>query len=630
MTSPIEVRREITQALARGDARQVVRIVQDTAKRDRTPGCWRAIHRALRGKEGAIDGLFVELASLQIAIAASFTADNLAPYLDVVCLLAGINANIHVLPYNQFQMEFRNPTSKMHQFNPQVTVFLAELADLIGYVGPFEDKKAFDVAVKQAVRAVVDVATAFQSHAKGHLLVHNFVMPLSASDNPLGHPGLGSVSFYRTVNAALPGSVGEMPGVFVVDLDHLASRLGSETAVNRRMRYLARMPLSEALAQELAQVHAVHFRALCGKIRKCLVLDLDDVLWGGVVGEDGVTDVAIGDEPPGNVYRDIQRAVRRLYERGVILAIASKNNPGDALAVFADRKEMILRRDDFAAIEIGWGDKASALRRIAKHLDIGLDALVFLDDSPQERLLVQTELPEVEVIPFPQDICALPDVLLSCGLFDAFHITDEDRRRGQMYAERKQRYDARADATDVTSFLESLAVVAEVLPAGHGDIPRIAQLTQRTNQFNLTTRRYSESAIASMLGNPAWLVLTLTVRDRFGDEGVVGVSLTCVEGDRAHVDSFLMSCRVLGRGLEQAFLAATLMYVSLAGATRVSSEYVPSPKNAQAKAFYASHGFREIGREAGAITYELLTTSSRPKVPHWIQLRSAANNSVAS
>lgn len=624
MSAQLTIRNEIRQAFKEGNAAKALQLALDAARKDSSSESWRLIQRTLRGAEGAVDRLFEQRVTLRIAIAASFTAQNLAPYLDVVCLLSGINAKIHVLPYNQFQVEFRNPNSELHQFNPQVTLFLCELPELIGELDTFPNREAFEQGVNGAVEAVANVARVYRSYGKGHLLVHNFIPPSAAPGGVLGNNGLGVVDFHRRVNAALPAALSEVGETFVVDLEHLAARLGTDTAINQRMKYLARMPLSENLAQELARLLAVHFRAFCGKTRKCLVLDLDNVMWGGIVGEDGVNGVAIGDDPPGNVYRDIQLAARRLYERGVILAIASKNNPADALAVFDERKEMILRRENFAAIEIGWGDKASAIRRIAKNLDIGLDALVFLDDSPQERLLVQTEVPEVEVLPFPEDISTLPNQLLRCGWFDGFHITEEDRRRGEMYAERRQRNEAKADASDLTAFLESLSLVVEIARAGQADIPRVAQLTQRTNQFNVTTRRYTEAEIGAMIEDPAWFVLTLSVRDRFGDEGVVGVSLTQVTGGQARIDTFLMSCRVLGRGIEQAFLAETLRFAFQAGAANIVSEYVPTKKNDQIKNFYASHGFVETSRETGAVKYELAPGNSGPTAPHWIQLRSGA------
>jgi FkbH-like protein len=624
LSTGLNIRNEIRQAFMEGNAAKALQIAQAAARNDVSSESWRLIQRTVRSAEGALDALFEQHVTLRIAIAASFTVQNLSPYLDVVCLLSGINAKIHVVPYNQFQVEFRNPNSELHQFNPQVTLFLCELPELIGDLDAFQNREAFEESVNDAVGAVADVARVYRIYGKGHFLVHNFIPPSAAPGSVLVNSGLGVMDFHRRVNAALPGTLSEIGETFVVDLDHLAARLGMDAAINHRMKYLARMPLSEGLAQELARRLAVHFRAFCGKTRKCLVMDLDNVMWGGIVGEDGVNGVAIGDDPPGNVYRDIQLAALRLYERGVILAIASKNNSADALAVFDERKEMVLRRENFAAIEIDWGDKASAMRRIAKSLDIGLDSLVFLDDSPTERLLVQTETPEVEVLPFPQDISTLPNQLLRCGWFDSFHITEEDRRRGEMYAERRQRRDAQAEAGDLTSFLESLNLVVEIARAERADIPRVAQLTQRTNQFNLTTRRYTEAEIGMMIEDPTWLVLTLSVRDRFGDEGVVGVSLTRVKGVQADIDTFLMSCRVLGRGIEQAFLAEASRFALQAGATKITSEYIPTKKNEQVKGFYASHGFVETSQVSGVVKYELTPGSSGPVVPQWIQLRSGA------
>lgn len=621
----IALRTQIHSLLAAGDADGALRTALAAAQENTAPECWRAVHSILHRAADALAQVQRPEAEVRIALAGSMTLDNLVPHLSVACRLAGLDPKIHVCPFGQFQLDLRNPASSLFGFDPHVTILVAELAAVSPALPPFESTPSAEEACTQALEEMRQLMAAHRRSATGHLLVHTFITPASSSlgifESTLA---IGVADFHRQLNAGLSRLARETEGVYLVDLDHLVAGLGREAAINRRMQYLARMPVSERLAQQLAHRYVAHVRAMRGQQRKCLVVDLDNTLWGGILGEDGLTGLKLGDDPPGNVYRDIQLAIRHLYDRGVILAIASKNNPDDVAAVFTQRREMILGREHFAAMEIGWHDKATSLRRIAQSLDIGLDSLVFLDDSPQERHLVGTQLPEVLVLPFPGDVSLLPDQLLTSGCFDTLTLTRDDRHRGQMYAQRLQRQEAQSATANLDEFLHSLGIRLGVRRAERADVARVAQLTQRTNQFNLTTTRYTEEQIASFVQDPAWEVLLASVSDRFGEEGTIGVAIVHSTEAAHRIDTFLMSCRVLGRGIEQALLGNVVQICRQRGPNAIHGWYLPTRKNAQVKDFYAKFGFRAGTHDGEAIEWVLDTHSTGPSFPAWIHIEEPA------
>jgi FkbH-like protein len=357
-------------------------------------------------------------------------------------------------------------------------------------------------------------------------------------------------------------------------------------------------------------------RAARGKARKCLVLDCDNTLWGGIVGEDGMASLQISPDYPGSIYREFQLYVLSLHDRGVILALCSKNNEADVWDVFRKRPEMILQEQHISAAQINWNDKVSNLRRIAEDLNIGLDSLVLVDDSEFEIQMVRELLPEVATILVPpKNASEARDILARCGYFDSLVVSAEDRKRGQMYRVETQRRRLRSASVDLSSYLASLEISVRIEPVGELSLPRAFQLTQRTNQFNLTSHRYSMGDLSAFHKSTDHDVMILRVTDRFGDYGVVGVAILRHKQATTEIDSFLMSCRVMGRGVEQAFLAACLDIAHRRASHVVYGRYIKSAKNGLAEEFLDNSGFELTSEHDGERRYARDMIQPIPKLP---------------
>lgn len=456
-----------------------------------------------------------------------------------------------------------------------------------------------------------ELATLFRLLAErthATVAVHTFLPPLWAEQGLLlDRGGRDLHSQVDVVNRYVVEMVRELAPRFVlVDLERLLRRLGADAALDSRGRYLwrapFRRPLLDAWAHQLSRVVA----ALKGRAKKVLVLDCDNTLWGGVIGEDGLEGIALDpNQYPGRAYVDFQANVLHLAERGVLLALCSKNNEADVFQVLEQHPHCLLKRSHLSGWRVNWQDKASNIAELAEELNLGLDALVFVDDNQVECDLVAKMLPAVTTLQVPKKLPDLPPLLLASGLFDTLHVTNEDRARATLYQGEAQRKSERGAFADLDEYLASLRTVAEIHRARPGELARVAQLTQKTNQFNLTTRRYSEPEIGALAGADNAAVYSMTVHDRFGTLGLVGVLIARVEGTSARVDTFLISCRALGRRLEEVMAEFCLADLAAGRALRCwCAEYLPTAKNAQAADFWARRGFVETSRDASGIRYE--------------------------
>jgi FkbH-like protein len=329
------------------------------------------------------------------------------------------------------------------------------------------------------------------------------------------------------------------------------------------------------------------------------VLDLDHTLWGGVLGEDGPRGVTLGEEYPGNVYKEFQRTLLSYRDRGILLAIASKNIEADVLEVLEHHPDMVLRPEHFAARQIHWQDKATSLAAIARELRIGTDALAFFDDSAVEREWVRSRMPEVCVVEVPRDPLGYAAALEASGAFDSIALTREDRSRANEYRAAKDRQAPSGDLVSVEEFLRSLAMRIQIGSIDAKSVARVVQLILKTNQFNLTGRRRTQPEVERMIRNGA-IALWARLADRHGDSGLIGVALAQRESLEAFaLDTFLISCRALGRKVETALLAAVARLAVARGASWLMGTFIPTPKNAPAATFFPDHGFEPVAGESG-------------------------------
>jgi FkbH-like protein len=565
-------------------------------------------------------------AGVRVAILGSSTLDHVRGYLEIACRLAGLAPQFYVGPFDQYAQDILDPASALYAFAPDVIVLAIHGRTLFAplYDTLFDlDVDARHSQIADAVEHVTSLLAQLTVRSGALVLLHTFATP---QHSPLGtldyRDPLGQTQVFHILNDTLAAVVRErFPSVHLVDEDRVYGRIGKRNVTDPRMWLVARISIGEAALGAVTAEYMRFIKAAKGRSRKCLVLDLDNTLWGGVVGEDGPTGIALGQEAPGSAYRAFQEAILGLWKRGVILAINSKNNEQDALEVLERHPEMILRPQHFAAMRINWLDKATNLRAIAEELNIGIDSMVFIDDNPAECALMRSALPEVLTVQLPADPALYRRLLLDMTDFDTLALTEEDRQRGMLYSQRRERQhweSQHADALD--GYLAELGLVVEVARADDFAIPRIAQLIGKTNQFNLTTRRHTESDVRRFAAVDDHIVLMARVRDRFGDHGLVGAAILIQQDSLWIVDTLLLSCRVLGRGVETAVLSAIVAAAREDGTATLRGLFIPTSKNEPARDFYARHGFTHVADHEGTELWELDLRQHDVSPPEWLVL----------
>ena len=619
---PVALRQQIDDAIAAGEA---------TAAHGLMAKLWHADAGA--ASAGFISGRFEKIkgklatASCRVAFLRSFTVEPAVALLRAGAAVGGIDATAWVGDFNTYQQEVIDPASRLYDFEPTVIV----MAVLARDAAPELWERGAELAAGEAEAVIERVlagyrswVTAIRAKTSAHVVIHNMEMPEASAAGVLdSQDGRGQTASLKRLNAGLAEIARANTGVYVLDYDALVARHGRRAWHDERKWQTMRMPIAAPCLVHLANEWARFLHPITGKTAKCLVLDLDNTLWGGVIGEDGLHGIKVGLEHPGSAYRALQRAALDLYHRGIILAVCSKNNPDDAREALQKHDGMLLRPAHFAALRINWNDKGRNLREIAAELNIGIDSLAFFDDNPAERELVRQQVPEVMVLEPPEDPGEFARALRESPVFERLTLSAEDRERGKFYAQDRERGELEQAAGSLEDFYRSLKQEAEMGAVTPATLTRVAQLTQKTNQFNMTTKRYSEAEIAALAADPSWCIRWIRVRDRFGDNGIVGVAMAQDRGGGLwEIDNFLMSCRVIGRTVETAVLASLIEQAKQGrgGASRIGARFIPTKKNAPAKEFYRQHGFTLISDENGTQRWELDLTAKSVEAPPWIRL----------
>ena len=563
------------------------------------------------------------MTQLRVALLSSCTIEVLERPLAAALRERGFEPSFWISGFGQYRQDVLDPASGLYQQDPNVVLIYLDAEDLFReqLQNPFATLG--EARRDGGRRAAEDVASLVDTIAsrlpKATVVVNTTaVAPLNALVGLEYNSEYGIQDAVTEYNAAI-GALAGRGGVVVLDAAGIAANVGFSRWRDARMWYLARLRLSRAALKALAAGYGSVISARLGKIKKCVAVDLDNTLWGGIIGEDGFDGIKLGEESIGLAFAEFQEELLNLYRKGILLAICSKNNPDDALQVIRNHPGMRLREEHFAAVRINWDDKASNLRAMAEELNIGLDAFVFIDDNPVERSWIKQSAPEVIVPEWPADPVDYKAALLQLGAryFPKLGITSEDRKRGELYQAQAARRKLETSGTSLEEFYRALDMRVRVGRADSFTIPRIAQLTQKTNQFNLTTRRYTEAEIRAASEDDRTEVFWLDLDDRFGPSGVVGVLILkeAAVGEW-NIDTFLLSCRVMGRTVENAFLAAAAREV---GATRLVGEYAPTAKNAPVKDLYARLGFAHV-RDVGDTRVWQLDNADRLEVPPWFQV----------
>ena len=412
-------------------------------------------------------------------------------------------------------------------------------------------------------------------------------------------------------NGLLRGMAESRPNVFVLPLARAANGMGLEAFYSEKMWYLARMPHSSRGQRAIAAEIGALCRPAGGK--KVLALDLDNTIWGGVVGELGPDGIGLSDERMGLVYKDVQREAKRMQRAGVVLVVASKNNPDDAMAAFRENGHMALSESDISAMKLNWERKDANLAELAAELNLGVDSFAFLDDNPTERDLVARMLPEVEVLAFPDDPSELPALLREeyGRLFRQEAVTEEDRRKGEQYAAFAKRAQLEASASSFEEYLESLEMRARAVDPRE-NLARVAQLVGKTNQFNLTTIRHSQAELSEMAASESHRVYAYELSDRFGNNGITAVAIVDLDAG-PKIDTLILSCRIMGKRIEDFVVDRIESDVAALGFGELYAEYRPTKRNAPVKDLYDRLGYERVSvGEGGCVTYRL-PLAGRPK-----------------
>jgi FkbH-like protein len=566
---------------------------------------------ALAGAEGA------ERPPLSVAVLGTFNLDLLPPYLVEALDRAGVSAAIDPAPTGGLAEAIADAGSPLYTAKPDAVVLVPAAEDLLAALWRGAAASG-ELAAERLDELERLLATVLERLPETTCYVVAFGAPEPPLPSVLDSlaPERGQLEveeFLRGVRR-----LGRLsPRVVVVDSGWSGG--GAPPYRDARLWYLARMRLAPTGLAALADALAAHVAAAAGRARKVLAVDLDNVLWGGVVGEVGLAGIVLGDDGLGLAYQDLQRELVKLSRTGVLLAVCSKNDARDVDAVFDRHSAMVLRRDDFAALRASWDDKASSLRALAEELGVGLDAFVFLDDEPVEREWVRAALPEVAVPELPGDPTERPAFVRQAPEFRRLSVTAEDAARGDAYARERLRSEARRGVASLDDFLAQLEqrVVIEALE--EASLGRAAQLAQRTNQFNLTNERYTVASLAALVDDPAYEAYTLALSDRFGDSGITGLAVLRFAAPAAEVEALMLSCRVLGRRVEDAFLAFLAGRARERGARWLVGRYVRSDRNERARRFYSDHGFD--GRDG---VYRLDLERRPPKAPAAIAVQAVS------
>ncbi len=542
----------------------------------------------------------------RLAILGGFTTTQLAQAIELALFSLGGFVEILETDYGVYRQEILDPNSELYRFEPNIVFLATSWRDLI-------ERPAIDLG-RADVAAMVDRALADWSrlwrtmHDRlGCLVVqNNFDRPAwrQLDNHEMRHPA-SLWRFISRVNDAL--TEGTPPYVVVHDVDSLAALAGRRAWGDERFFFHAKMPCAPEFILDYGFSVASLLAAQLGLSKKCLVLDLDNTCWGGVIGDDGLGGIRLGQgNPEGEAFLAFQQYAKALKRRGVLLAVCSKNEEHIAKEVFEKHTEMVLRLDDISCFMANWTDKAANLREIARRLNIGMNSLVLVDDNPAERALVRQLAPDVAVPELPDDPAGFISAVEAHRYFQTLSIAREDLERSEYYRANAKRAEALGESPNVAEYLQSLAMAARIGPVTAASLERAAQLINKSNQFNLTTRRRSAAEVSALAADPQWLTRTVSLADRFGDNGLISVLLAKVEGDALEIDTWLMSCRVLKRGVETLLNNNLCRWAIERGLARICGEYIPTPKNDLVRLHYAGLGYNRLSDDnSGRTRWEM-------------------------
>tara|TARA_Y100001936_G_scaffold202941_1_gene205749 strand:- start:4414 stop:6135 length:1722 start_codon:yes stop_codon:yes gene_type:complete len=536
---------------------------------------------------------------MKVAILSSFTLNGLSEILHVKCSELGIGYRSFVAGYNQYAQELINSKSEYYKFSPDVTFLIVDIRNFLGenFFFPYNmsdnERKSL---VSEKINQIENIIENFEKNLNSKLIIANFNIPSYSPNGVLETKfDFGFHEMIEELNKSLRNISKNHNSVYVYDFNQFISKYGEKNIFDYRQFHVGDIQIALNFLPEFGYDLMSYIKPITGNNRKCIVLDLDNTLWGGIIGEDGFEGIELGHSPNGKAFVDFQKELLSLWHQGIILAINSKNNFEDAMKVINEHPNMILRKKNFASIKINWNDKAENLKEIADEINIGLNSIVFFDDDKLNQERIKHEFPEVLTVELSSDPSYFSSILKDLNDFNVLQRTEDDIKRGEMYSQQRERKEFQKSISNLDDFLKQLDIQVKMKKTSEFLIPRISQLTLKTNQFNLTTKRYQEEEIRNFANDGKFIVGCAQVLDKFGDNGITGVYIINKEDKVWVIDTFLLSCRIMGRGVENGILSQILIDAKNNGIEEIRANFIPTKKNKPAENFLADFGFTKIG-----------------------------------
>ena len=534
---------------------------------------------------------------IRIAFAGSFSLNGFEETIQVQCNDEKINCVTYNSPYNQFTQEILNENSNLYKFKPDIIFLLIDNRIILEnsfYFSNINSENKNKKHIDEKINEIKNLIEVFTQKSQSKIIIANFVIP---TYTPLGiyesKIEYGIKEIILDLNKKLKELSRNIDSCYVYDFNSFVTKFGEKNILDYKKMNYGDIKINFDIIPHLIYDFLGYVKPIQGLNKKCLVLDLDNTLWGNIIGEDGFEGIKMGPYPEGRSFVEFQKVIKSLSENGIILAINSKNNQNETMKVINEHPHMILREKDFSCIKINWNDKISNMKEIAKELNIGLDSIVFFDDDPINRELLRMSLPEVNTIELPKDPSIYAQILRDLNDFNTLKITNDDVQRKTMYKQEQNRQKLQSSTENLNEYLKKLDIKIKIKLDDKLSVARISQLILKTNQFNLTTKRYQEEQIKEFVKDETMIVGCSEIEDKFGENGITNVFIIKTKPNEWIIDTFLLSCRIMGRGIEEGIIGKILEIAKNKGIEKIIATFIPTEKNKPAENFLKNYGFEK-------------------------------------
>jgi len=535
---------------------------------------------------------------IRISILSSFTLNGIEEIFQVKCNEKKISCSTCLGGYNQYNQEILDPHSQLYQFRPNITFLILDTRSILEDLWYFPysiDEKQRQNFVEKKFKEIENLITIFLKNSNSKLIISNFFIPTNSNYGIFEtKSNFGLQKMINTLNNNLQDFIRNLDSVYLFDMNGFISKHGENNVFDPKQFLFGDIKISLDFIPYLVNDLMGYVIATLGISKRCIVLDLDNTLWGGIIGEDEFDGIKLGSDPSGKAFVEFQKHLLGLHNRGILLAINSKNNFDDAMKVIEEHPDMILKKEHFASIKINWNDKVSNIKEISDELNFGLENFVFFDDDPLNREFMKSSLPQVLTVDLPSDPSKYVRTMQEMNEFNLLKITNEDKQRGVMYSQQRERKTFETSSNNLEDFLKNMDLKITIKKVDTFTIPRISQLILKTNQFNLTTKRYSLEEIQKMSQNNNMLMGCVQVEDKFGDNGITAAFIVEKNGTKEWIlDTFLLSCRVMGRQIEKSILGYIIKLAKQNNVDKIIANFIPTKKNQPIENFLPDCGFKK-------------------------------------